>query len=458
MSQSNLNAPFPNIPYFTPQHLHSPGTPKALTSETPTIFTPLQIRSITLKNRIIVSPMCQYSSASSGPQIGSLTDWHLTTLGHYAIKGASLVFIEATSIQPNGRISTNCPGLWQDSQIDGVKRVADFVHSQNALVGIQLAHAGRKASTAAPWMSTVAGRKSKRAGKDIDGWPENVVGPSGGEGQCWDAFNGGFDEERSRFWVPRELSIEEIKEIVRDFKSAAERSVKAGVDVVEIHAAHGYLLHQFLSPVSNFRTDEYGGSFENRVRLLVEVIKAIRDVIPESMPLFLRISSNEFLENTEIGKERGVWDVDSSIRLAKLLDGLGVDLLDVSSGGNHSRQQVDGVNTRGIHVGIAKRIRDAVLEDGGKLLIGVVGMITDAEQARDIVQKLPDVVEQDAIQEPKDLVVREGNGIADAKERKPPSADVVFVARQFLREPEWVFKVAEKLDVDVWWPSQFLRR
>ena len=181
MAQHNLNTPVPGLSYFTPQHLHSPGTPKEVSSKTPTLFRPLRIRNVTLRNRIIVSPMCQYSSASSGPNIGTLTDWHVATLGHYAIKGAALVFVEATAVQPNGRISTNCPGLWDDAQIEGLKRVADFVKSQDALIGVQLAHAGRKSSTAAPWVSTVLGRKSKRAGVDIDGWPDNVKGPSGGE-------------------------------------------------------------------------------------------------------------------------------------------------------------------------------------------------------------------------------------------------------------------------------------
>ncbi|KAK9244192.1 hypothetical protein V1506DRAFT_542246 [Lipomyces tetrasporus] len=322
MAPSNLNTPVPDIPYFTPQHLHSPGTPKELSSKTPTLFTPLQIRNVTLRNRIIVAPMCQYSTAPSGPEIGALTDWHVATLGHYAIKGAALVFVEATGVQPNGRISPNCPGLWDDAQIEGLTRVADFVRSQGALVGIQLAHAGRKSSTAAPWVSTILGRKSKRADKDIGGWPDDVKGPSGGVSQVWDGF---FDSEQNRFWPPKALTTQEIKKVVQDFAKAADRSVKAGVDVIEIHAAHGYLLHQFLSPISNRRTDEYGGSFENRTRLLFEVIKAIRNVIPASTPLSLRMSSTEFMEDTDLGKELGSWDVESTIKVAKQLPALGVD-------------------------------------------------------------------------------------------------------------------------------------
>ena len=450
MALSNFNRPVPDIPYFTPQHLHSPGTPKEISSKTPTLFTPLRIRNVTLRNRIIVSPMCQYSTAHSGPQIGALTDWHVATLGHYAIKGAALVFVEATSVQPNGRISPNCPGLWDDAQIDGVKRVADFVKSQGALIGIQLAHAGRKSSTAAPWLSTVLGRKSKRADKDIGGWPDEVKGPSGGPSQTWDGF---FDSEQSRFWPPKALTTQEVKEVVQDFAKAAERGVKAGVDVIEIHAAHGYLLHQFLSPISNRRTDEYGGSFENRTRLLFEVIKAIRNVIPASTPLFLRISSTEYLDQTDLGNEFGSWNVESTIRVAKQLPALGVDLLDVSSGGNSPSQHTNGVNSKASHVKIAHRIRNAVHADNLMLLIGAVGMITEAEQARDIVETAGIVAQiENGIHEE----AQEVKEMTDDKDGKQPMTDVVLVGRQFLREPEWVLKVAWQLGVDVWWASQFL--
>lgn len=453
MAQHNLNTPVPGLPYFTPQHLHSPGTPKELSPETPTLFRPLEIRNVTLRNRIIVSPMCQYSSASSGPNIGALTDWHVATLGHYAIKGAALVFVEATAVQPNGRISTNCPGLWDDAQIEALRRVADFVKSQGALIGVQLAHAGRKSSTAAPWVSTVLGRKSKRADVDIDGWPDNVKGPSGGESQAWDSLPGGsFDPEWNRFWPPKALTIQEIGEVVRDFAKAAVRAVKAGVNVIEIHAAHGYLLHQFLSPISNRRDDEYGGSFENRARLLFEVVKAVRNAVPPSMPLFLRISSTDIMEDTDLDRKLGSWDVDSTIKLAKELPALGVDLLDVSSGGNNPGQYLDGANAKDYNVKIAGRVRDAIQSDNLELLIGVVGMITTAEQARDIVDQSGKKRENGPEAEGK--TPREGE--YDENNRKA-MADVIFVARQFLREPNWVFKVASKLDVDVWQPNQFLR-
>jgi 2,4-dienoyl-CoA reductase-like NADH-dependent reductase (Old Yellow Enzyme family) len=445
MAQHNLNAPVPGLPYFTPQHLHSPGTPKKLSSKTPTLFRPLQIRNATLRNRIIVSPMCQYSSASSGPNVGSLTDWHVATLGHYAIKGAALVFVEATAVQPNGRISTNCPGMWDDAQIDGLKRVADFVKSQGALIGIQLAHAGRKSSTAAPWVSTVLGRKSKRADVDINGWPDDVKGPSSGDSQAWDTPpNTSFDPEWNRFWPPKALTVEEIGEVINDFAKAAERSVKAGVNVVEIHAAHGYLLHQFLSPISNHRTDDYGGSFENRTRLLFEIIKAVRNVIPPDMPLFLRISSTDVMEGTDLGNALGSWDVESTIRVSRQLPALGVDLLDVSSGGNNPGQRFDGVNVKDFHVNIAGKIRDTIHAENLELLVGVVGMITEAEQARDIVERPEKSL---------DAKCEAANGVASSQ----GMADVVLIARQFLREPDWVLRVASKLGVDVWWPNQFLR-
>ncbi|KAI9654509.1 MAG: hypothetical protein M1821_006599 [Bathelium mastoideum] len=454
MRPSNLNTPVANIPYFTPQHLHSPGTPKELSAKTPTLFTPLQIRNVTLRNRIIVSPMCQYSSASSGPDIGALTDWHVATLGHYAIKGAALVFVEATGVQPNGRISPNCPGLWDDAQIQGLKRVADFVKSQGALTGIQLAHAGRKSSTTAPWVSTVLGKKSKRADKDVDGWPDDVKGPSGGADQAWD---GPFDSENSRFWPPKALTTQEVREIVQDFAKAAERSVKAGVDVIEIHAAHGYLLHQFLSPLSNKRTnDEYGGNFENRTRLLFEVIEAVRAVIPENMPLFLRMSSTELMEDTDLGKQLGSWDVDSTIKVAKQLPALGVDLLDVSSGGNHFGQQVDGFNTKSYHVNIASQIRNAVHAEKLELLIGAVGMITEAEQAKVIVEEAGSgTVAQ--LENGIQAEAEAARDLTDAKDGKKPQADVILIGRQFLRESDWVFNVASQLGVDVWWSSQSLR-
>jgi len=241
---------------------------------------------------------------------------------------------------------------------------------------------------------------------------------------------------------------------VRDFAKAAERSVRAGVDVIEIHAAHGYLIHQFLSPISNRRTDEYGGSFENRTRLLFEVIKAIRNVIPTGMPLFVRLSSTEFMEGTDLGQKLGSWDLESTINVAKQFPALGVDLLDVSSGGNSPIQHIDGVNTKDCHVNIADHIKKCLHAESSKLLVGAAGLITEAEQARDIVDKAG-IVDRVAngIQEEAHAAME----LTDTSEGKQAKADVILVARQFLREPEWVLRVAWKLGVDVWWPSQFLR-
>ncbi|KIW69894.1 hypothetical protein PV04_02211 [Phialophora macrospora] len=442
-----LNNGVPNLPYFTPAHAASPGVPFTPSSSTPTLFTPLKIRSKTLRNRIIVAPMCQYSTASSGPDIGKLTDYHIATLGHYALKGAGLVFIEATGVQPNGRITPNCPGLWSDAQTESVKRVSDFIKSQGALSGIQLAHAGRKSSTMPPWVAASFKKPSLRAEKDAGGWPEDVAGPCGGPENSWDGK--GLAEDGG-FWPPRQLTVAEIKETVDAFAQAARRSVEAGIDVIEIHAAHGYLIHQFLSPITNRRTDQYGGIFENRIRLLVEVVQAVRKQIPADMPLFLRVSSTEWMEETDLAKQFGSWDVESTIRLARMLPGLGVDLLDVSSGGNHPQQRINMFASKDYQTKIANQIRQTMKASGLNLFIGAVGLITEAEQARDIVD---DRGSDKSIGEEANAAKE----MTDAKDGKEPMADVILVARQFMREPEWVLKVGWKLGVDVAWPSQFLR-
>jgi 2,4-dienoyl-CoA reductase-like NADH-dependent reductase (Old Yellow Enzyme family) len=411
-------------PSFAPVHISNIGSPLESTDDTPTLFTPLRIRSKTMRNRIVVSPMCQYSAAPEGPNIGKLTDWHVATLGHYAIKGAALVFIEATGVQPNGRITPHCPGLWQNDQIESFKRVSDFIKSQGALCGIQLAHAGRKSSTLPPWIGAQQKKASIRATVETDGWPGEVVGPL--DQDAWDGK--GLDEDGG-FYPPRQLSIPEIEDIVKAFAESAQRAVEAGIDVIEVHGAHGYLIHQFLSPITNRRTDQYGGCFENRTRLLLEILRAIRTQIPPAMPLFLRISSTEWMEQTDLGQQYGSWDVKSTTKLATLLPSLGVDLLDVSSGGNHSQQRIQMMSSKGYQTDIAGQLRQELRKADLKLLIGAVGLITEAEQARDIVQETPNSAES--------------------------NADVIFVARQFLKEPEWVMKVAWKLGVEVGWPNQF---
>ncbi|KFA81207.1 hypothetical protein S40288_07513 [Stachybotrys chartarum IBT 40288] len=453
MPAYNLNASAEAAPYFTPRHLHSPGTPYKIDDNTPTLFTPLKIRDVTLRNRFVVSPMCQYSTAATGPETGHLTDYHVSTLGHYALKGAGLVFIEATGVQAKGRISPNCPGIWDDSQIAPMKRVADFLHTQGARVALQLAHAGRKASTAAPWLAAKYrkeqgyGPGSLRATEDVGGWPDDVVGPMGGPSEAWDGL---ADSEQGGYYPPRALTEAEVETLVKDFGRAAARAVKAGIDIIEIHSAHGYLLHQFLSPVTNRRTDKYGGSYENRTRALKEIIREVRNNIPEGMPLFLRVSFTDWLEGSDVEKAAGgSWDFDSTLRLAKEITDLGVDLLDVSSGGNHPKQATDLFSDQNYQVAKAAIIRREVRAAGKKLLVGAVGLITKAQRAKEIVQETRN--QEGAVGD-----AELAKAMTEAKTGEP-MADLVLVARQFMREPEWVLRVAADLGVEVAWPNQFMR-
>lgn len=422
------NAPFPGLSWFTPLHLRSPGTVRNVSETTPTIFQELNIRGITLRNRICVSPMCHYSCAPSGPQTGVLTPLYFTTIGHHAFKGAALAMLEATSVCPAGRISVNCPGLYNDTQQAALRGLADFVHSQGGLIGVQLNHAGRKSSTQAPWIALRQGKSSARAETIHGGWPEDVVGPSGGRELSWDGK--GDEDPTGGYWQPREMSSNEIKDLVADFVSAAQRAVTAGADVVELHASHGYLLHQFISPLTNQRTDEYGGSFDNRIRVVVESAQAVRAVIPATMPLFVRISATDWMEHTEIAAQLGSWDLESTIQLAKILAEIGVDVLDVSSAGNHHQASHNVFNAGEQQARMAARIRKELKASGHRLLIGTVGEIVGGIQAANIVQ------EDDA-------------GHAQA--------DLISVGRQFLREPGWVMRVAEELGVDVAWPTQIAR-
>ncbi|KAI1328284.1 NADPH dehydrogenase [Xylariaceae sp. FL0255] len=403
-SQENKAAP--GAPFYTP--VQDPPAGTAVDPATaPTLFQPLQIRDMKLQNRFVVSPMCQYSADD-----GHLTDWHFAHLSQFAIHGSALTFVEATAVLPNGRISPQDSGLWKDSQIAPLKRIVDFSHSQGQKIGIQIGHAGRKASTLAPWL--VQRGQASVAAAEHGGWPDNVWAPSALR------FGEGFAE-------PSAMTQENIQELLQAFKDAARRSVEAGFDTIEIHGAHGYLLSEFLSPLSNKRTDSYGGSFENRTRLLFETIAAIREVIPETMPLFVRISATEWMESADASNPG--WTIDESIKLAKLLPAADVDLLDVSSGGNNSAQKIK------VHpyyqVDLAAQIREALKKDGLKLLIGTVGEITNAEMARNIVQE-------------------ENDG-------QTPQADIVLAARQYLREPEFPLRVAHQLGVEVKWPVQYHR-
>lgn len=354
------------------------------------LFSPLEIGSLTLPNRIVVSPMCEYSSED-----GFANDWHLVHLGSRAVGGAGLIFTEAAAVTPEGRISPQDLGLWKDEHIAPLARITAFLHTQGARAGIQLAHAGRKASTYRPWSGE--GVLAPEAG----GW-SNVLAPSPIQ------FAANYPQ-------PHELDRAGIAAIASAFRAAAVRADRAGFNVIEIHAAHGYLIHEFLSPISNHRGDEYGGSFENRARLLLEVVDSIREVWPRERPLFVRISATDWVE--ENGPENS-WDLPQSIRLAALLREHGVDLIDVSSGGN-----VAGVSIPtgpGYQTPFAEAIRKEAC-----ILTGAVGQITDPAQAAQI--------------------IRTGH------------ADLIFIAREFLRDPYWPLHAAIALGQAATWPPQYLR-
>ncbi|GAB0137690.1 hypothetical protein EsDP_00005947 [Epichloe bromicola] len=387
------------VGFYTPAQEPAAGS-AADAASAPTLYRPLKLRSLELHNRLVVSPMCQYSADN-----GHLTDYHLVHLGQFALHGAGLVVVEATATEPRGRISPQDSGLWRDSQIEPLRRIVDYLHSQNTKAAIQLAHAGRKASTLAPW---IGGSVQKALADEAHGgWPGDVVGPSPVP----------YAEDHA---TPKELTLDEIQGLVKSFAESALRAVKAGFDMIEIHGAHGYLITEFLSPLSNKRNDNYGGSFENRVRFLLEIIQAVRAVIPESMPLWLRISATEWMEHAG----QPSWDLESSIKLAKLLPGLGIDVLDVSSGGNSAGQKM--LREKTYQTNLAREIRRALRADNIDLIIGAVGSIDAPEFARDVVQQ-----------------------------GGQQSADLVLVARQFLREPDFVLNAAEKLGVPVKWPSQY---
>jgi len=348
------------------------------------LFSPFRMREIELKNRIVVSPMCEYSAKDGHPQA-----WHLVHLGSRAIGGAGLVFTEASAVEERGRISAADTGIYVDAHIASWRPIAEFIRSHGAVPGMQIAHAGRKASTAPPWTG------GKPVSIEDGGW--QPVAPSAL------AFDSGYT-------VPHELSADEIREIVGAFRKSAERALAAGFEVLEIHAAHGYLLHQFMSPLSNARTDAYGGEFENRVHIVKQVVRAVREVWPGRLPLFVRVSATDWKE--------GGWDLAQTIDLARQLKPLGVDLMDVSSGG-----AVPGVTVPlgpGYQTGFAEAIRT-----GAGIATGAVGMISEAVQAETI------------------LATKQ--------------ADLVFLARELLRDPYWPRRAAKALDVKIKAPVQYER-
>ena len=349
-----------------------------------TLFEPLPIGNITLKNRIVVSPMCQYSSVD-----GFANDWHLVHLGSRAVGGAGLIITEATGISPEGRISPDDLGIWKDEHIPFLQRITTFIKEQDSIPGIQLAHAGRKASHHSPW-------------KGAHPLAEN-------EG-AWETFAPSAIPFNEGSHKPTALDKEGIKKILEDFRTASIRALEAGFELIEIHAAHGYLLHEFYSPLSNQRTDEYGGSFENRTRLVLEVLAVVKKVVPPGFPLIVRISATDWMEDG--------WTIEDSITLAHRLKEAGADLVDCSSGGNTAGAKITVAPL--YQADFAARIKREV-----GIMTGAVGLITTAEEAEGI------------------LVRNE--------------ADVILLARQFLRDPYFPLHAAKQLNRDTTWPVQYER-
>ncbi|KAK5057841.1 hypothetical protein LTR84_011842 [Exophiala bonariae] len=359
-------APAQNAPYFTPEQ--SPASGTSMESEhIPKLFQPLTIRGVTFPNRLFLSPLCQYSS-----QDGYATDWHLTHLGGILQRGPGLTFVESAAVQKEGRTSPQDLGLWEDGHIEALARIVTFAHSQNQKIAIQLSHGGRKSSTTAPFL---AKGTDDTAAEDAGGWPDQVFAPSA------IPFDQGYPQ-------PQELTSTQIQRFKLDFLAAVKRAVKAGFDVVEVHAAHGYLLHEFLSPVSNRRTDEYGGSFENRTRLLVEIVDSIRAEIPAETPLFVRLSATDWLE-AHVDEFPESWTVAESVKLARVLVEHGVDLLDVSAAGLHPKQATSIKKGPAYQAPFALEIKKAL---GSSLLVSAVGGIYDGKLAEQLLQDGLDVV------------------------------------------------------------------
>ncbi|KAI0941876.1 hypothetical protein AcV7_002445 [Taiwanofungus camphoratus] len=385
-----------NTPYFTPDQDPPAGTavdPQLDGKPIPKLFQPIKIRGVEFQNRIFFSPMAQYSADD-----GKVTPWHTAHIGSIAVMGPGLTFIEATSVLPEGRGSPQDTGLWSDEQIEPLRKLIEFVHSQKQKLGVQLGHSGCKASTVAKWLAPEDG-----ASEAVGGWPNNVWGPS--------AIS---YKDSPEYAQAKALTEEGIQHVIRAFADAAERSVQAGIDVIEIHGAHGYLIHEFLSPITNKRTDKYGGSFDNRIRLAVEITDAVRDVIPETMPLFFRVSATDWLEDL---KEPS-WRCEDTVRLAEVLGRHGVDLLDVSSGGLDGRQKIKMISPA-YQAHFAKAVKNNM---GDKILVGAVGGISNGNIAQGVLDK--------------------------------GQADLVLVGRHFLKHHAAVWGFAEDLGVDIHLPIQ----
>lgn len=347
------------------------------------LLKPITIKDITFRNRIVMSPMCQYSAVD-----GYANDWHLVHLGSRAVGGAGLVIVEATSISPEGRISPYDLGLWSPDMVKGLKRIVDFVHSKGCICGIQLAHAGRKASHQAPW----------------EGGDQLIPGQGG-----WQTVAPSALPYSPKDQSPKEMDIFGINKVKSDFEASTRLAIEAGFKVLEIHGAHGYLLHQFLSPVSNQRTDHYGGSFENRIRLLLEVVDVVRPIWPANYPLFVRLSATDWVE--------GGWSLSETVQLATILKDRGVDLIDCSSGGNVSTQKIP------LSPGYQVPFAEAVRKTG--ILTSAVGLITSGSQAEQILEL--------------------------------QKADMVMFGRELLRNPYLPHTCAHELNDSIEWPSQYQR-
>ncbi|OLN87158.1 putative NADPH dehydrogenase C23G7.10c 2 [Colletotrichum chlorophyti] len=354
------------VSYYTPAQNPVPGTAISTTNAAiPKLFTPLTIRGLTFQNRIFLAPLCQYSAKD-----GYATDWHLTHLGGIIQRGPGLAIMESTAVQREGRITPQDLGLWEDGQIEPLKRITEFAHSQGQKIGIQLSHAGRKSSTVAPFLHMNA-----TSSPEVGGWPDEVYAPSALR------FNDAYPQ-------PKAMTLEHMRVFKTAFVDAARRAVKAGFDVIEIHAAHGYLIHQFLSPISNQRTDEYGGSWENRVRLVLEITEMVRAAIPSNMPLFVRISATDWLDTMKDDFPES-WTVADSCKLAPILADLGVDFLDVSSGGIHPLQSTSIKAGPGYQAPFSKDIKKAV---GDRMLVSAVGGISTGTMAEELLQAGLDVI------------------------------------------------------------------
>ncbi|MFB7917198.1 NADH:flavin oxidoreductase/NADH oxidase [Streptomyces sp. NPDC056061] len=360
------------------------------------LFEPYTLRSLVIPNRVWMAPMCQYSAEPVGPNTGVATDWHFAHLAARAVGGTGLVLTEATAVGPEGRISPADLGIWNDVQVAGLRRITDFLKSQGSVPGIQLAHAGRKGSTAAPWLG------GGPVGPDEHGWTPVAPSPL--------PFDDGYP-------VPHELTADEIQDIVGEFREAARRALDAGFEVAEVHGAHGYLIGQFLSPHSNRRTDEYGGCFENRIRFALQVVDAVREVWPDGLPVFFRVSATDWLTENDQDEREG-WTVDETVRLAVELRAHGVDLLDVSSGGNAPRARIE--TAPGYQVPFAERVRSQT-----SLPVAAVGLITEPQQA--------------------EKIITEGR------------ADAVLLGRELLRNPSWAQYAARRLGAELRRPEQYLR-